>query len=143
MLWYGQTGYRKRIIIPNCFSILCHFLQRITIRRFPDLRRNPADHWQRTAVKGTKTSLPAFHKASDRFFQFGPTQLTSVSRKSVWHDHGARHFFRISCLPHISRKAVCCRDQHIRTINTAQSVCHNRICRIAPTGMKTVGICFL
>ena len=103
---YRQTGYSKPVIVPNCFSILCNFIQRIAIVIFPDLHRNAADHRQRAPVKGNETSLIAFYKVSDCFFQFRPAHCTFVSPKTIWHDHSACHFFTVLCLQYISCKAV-------------------------------------
>ena len=69
--------------------------------------------------------------------------VDGLGGKLVWHNHVACHFFCITGLQYISCKAVSCCNQHIRPINTAQSVCHNRIGFIASTGMETIGISFL
>ena len=143
MLWCCKAGHSKSILVLNLFSILCNFIQCITIFRFLDFHRNTTEHRQRAAVKGNETTLVAFYKVSDRFLQFCPAHLAAVSGKLVWHDHVARHFFCITGLQYISCKAVCCCNQHICPINTAQSVCHNRIGFIASAGMETIGISFL
>ena len=143
MLWCCKAGYSKSILVLNLFSILYNFTQCITIIRFLNFHRNTTENRQRATVKGNETTPVAFHKVSDSFLQFSPAHLTAVSGKFVWHDHVARHFFCITGLQYISRKAVSCCNQHIRPINTAQSVCHNRIGFIASTGMETIGISFL
>ena len=140
MLRSCKAGYRECIIVLHFFPILCYFAHCITILRFHEFHRNPTEHRQRTPVKRKEAARIAFYKISDCFFQFSPTHLAAVSRKTIWHDHVACHFFCIAGFQHISRKTVSGCDQHIRPIDATQSVCHNRICRIAPIAMKAVGI---
>ena len=143
VFWYRQTGYRECIIVLNFFSIFCNVAQCITIICFFDFHGYTADHRQRASVKRSKSALIAFYEIFDCLFQFGSAHLGAVSRKTIWHDHVSRHFFCIAGFQHVSRKTVSGCNQHIRSINVTQSVCHNRICRVPAAAMKAVGIRFL
>ena len=143
MLWNCKAGDREGILRLNRFSIPCDSAHGIAAVRFLDVHGNAAEHRQRAAVKGNKAPRIARNKVPNRFNQLRPAHGAAVCAKTVGHKHVGCHFFGISCLQHIARKAVSRCNQHIRPVNAAQRVCHDGISGIASLGVKPVGVGFL